>query len=69
MHSTGILLPPQQPDGRSTQQKELWTKTNERIGAFLGPEFMNSILPEPTMPVQPLESEEQAGAQTTGATV
>lgn len=46
MHSTGLLVPPQEPENRTPEQQALWARINERVAKFLGPEFMATIIPQ-----------------------
>ena len=46
MHSTGMLVPPAAPDVRTATQKQLWDKANDRVGKFLGPDFMANVVPQ-----------------------
>lgn len=46
MHSTGMLTPPASPDVRTEAQKQLWTRTSERLGRFLGPDVLADVVPQ-----------------------
>ena len=48
MHSAGMLTPSASPDMRTEAQKQLWSKTNERMSKFLGPDFMANVVPQGT---------------------
>lgn len=68
MHSTGLLVPPQDPENRTPEQQALWARIDERVAKFLGPEFMATIIPQqpspPAAPPAQVEQQAPAGEQT-----
>ncbi|KAF8329795.1 uncharacterized protein EI90DRAFT_3062037 [Cantharellus anzutake] len=55
MHSSGILIPPSNPDGRSDQQLLLWNETNHRLSRFL-PGLLDELIPASPLPSLPREA-------------